>query len=154
MPDDSLSRFDLIVLPETEALSDADCHALHEYVLQGGKILATYKPGLFDDQHTKRRNDFGLAETLGVNYLEEVTKYAGKDGPGIYMQTNGHPLSSFIGSGEVGILGQGVQPQKSYCTYIRVQGRAESILDYKPPYLVPDVFKAFLPQLECGAARQ
>lgn len=136
----SLPEFDLIVLPETEALSDADCHALHSYVQQGGKILATYKPGLFDDHHNQRA-DFGLAETLGVNYVEEVTKYAGKDGPGIYMQTNGHPLSSFIGSGEVGILGLGVQPQKSFCTYVRVQGSAESILDYKPPYLVPDVSK-------------
>ncbi len=128
------------MLPETEALSDADCRALHNYVQQGGKILATFKPGLFDDKHT-RRNDFGLAETLGVNYVEEVTKYAGKDGPGIYLQTNGHPLSAFIGSGEVGILGQGVQPQKSFCTYVRVQGKAESIFDYKPPYLVPDVSK-------------
>ncbi len=136
----SLPEFDLIVLPETEALSDADCHALYSYVQQGGKILATYKPGLFDDHHNQR-TDFGLAETLGVNYVEEVTKYAGKDGPGIYMQTNGHALSAFIGSGEVGILGKGVQPQKSFCTYIRVQGKAESILDYKPPYLVPDVSK-------------
>ena len=73
--------------------------------------------------------------------VEEVTKYASKDGPGIYFQTNGHPLPSFIGSGEVGILGQGVQPQQNYCTYVRVQGKAESILDYRPPYLVPDVDK-------------
>ncbi len=136
----SLSQFDLIALPETEALSDADCRAIHDYVKQGGKILATHKPGIFDD-HYNRRSDFGLAETLGVNYVEEVTKYAGKDGPGIYMQTNGHALSSFIGSGEVGILGQGVQPQKSFCSYVRVQGKAESILDYRPPFLVPDVDK-------------
>lgn len=136
----SLSEFDLIALPETEALSDADCRALHGYVEQGGIIIATHKPGIFDDHHT-RRSDFGLAETLGVNYVEEVTKYAGKDGPGIYMQTNGHALSSFIGTGEVGILGQGVQPQKSFCSYVRVQGKAESILDYRPPYLAPDVDK-------------
>jgi hypothetical protein len=136
----SLSRFDLIALPETDALSDADCQALHNYVLQGGKLLATYKPGLFDDNCT-RRIDFGLADTLGVNYLEEVTRYAAKDGPGIYLQTNGHPLSAFIGSGEVGILGQGDPPHPSYCTYVRVQGKAESILDYRPPYLVPDLDK-------------
>jgi len=135
-----LSRFDLIVLPETEALSDADCRAIHNYVQAGGRIIATYKPGWYDDKLNTRSN-FGLANTLGVNYVEEVSKFAGKYGPGIYLQTNGHPLSSFIGSGEVGILGKGVQPQANYCTYVRVEGKAESILDYRPPYLVPDLDK-------------
>jgi hypothetical protein len=109
-------------------------------VQRGGKIIATYKPGWFDDK-LAARTDFGLASTLGVSYVEEVMKYAGKDGPGIYFQTNGHPLSSFLGSGEVGIVGKGVLPHPSYCTYVRVQGKAESILDYRPPYLVPDVSK-------------
>ena len=108
----SLSHFELIVLPETEALSDEDCQVLHNYVQTGGKIIATYKPGWFDDK-LAARSDFGLASTLGVSYVEEVTKYAGKDGPGIYLQTNGHPLSSFLGSGEVGIVGKGVLPRSS-----------------------------------------
>lgn len=135
---DSLSRFDLIVLPETEALSDVECEAIHQYVRKGGRILATFKPGLHDDK-LQARSDFGLAKTLGVSYLEEVTRYAGTDGPGIYLQTNGHPLSSFLGLGEVGILGKGIQPQQSYSTWIRIKGVAESILDYCPPYLVPDL---------------
>lgn len=136
----SLARFDLIALPEAEALSDADCHALHDYVVNGGKLLATWKPGLFDENRA-RRADFGLAETLGVNYLEEVTKYAGKDGPGIYLQTNGHALSSFLGSGEVGILGKSEGHAPSFCPFIRVQGKAKSVLDYRPPYLVPGLEK-------------
>lgn len=134
----SASDFDLIVLPETEALSQPECGALEQYVQAGGKLIATYKPGLID-ANCDQRADFGLAETLGVHYVEEVTKFAGKDGPGIYLQTNGHPLSSFLGPGEVGILGKGVLPNPSYCTYVRVEGKAESILDYRPPYLVPDL---------------
>jgi hypothetical protein len=136
----SLERFDLIALPEAEALSNADCDALHDYVMNGGKLLATWKPGLFDDNCTQR-SDFGLADTLGVNYVEEVTKYAGKDGPGIYLQTNGHPLSAFLGSGEVAILGRGDGPHPSYCAYVHVQGKAESIFDFRPPYIVPDLDK-------------
>ena len=136
----SLSSYDLVVLPETEALSEQECTALDRYVAGGGKILATYKPGLID-ANCGRRADFGLAITLGVHYVEEVSKFAGKDGPGIYLQTNGHPLSSFLGPGEVGILGKGVLPNPSYCTYVRVQGSATSILDYRPPYLVPDLEK-------------
>ena len=136
----SLSSFDLVVLPETEALSAQECDALSHYVTGGGKLLATYKPGLVD-ANCGRRTDFGVADMLGVHYIEEVTKFAGKDGPGIYLQTNGHPLSSFLGPGEVGILGKGVLPEPSYCTYVRVEGKAESILDYRPPYLVPDLAK-------------
>lgn len=134
----TLSSFDLVVLPETEALSEGECAKLDQYVTGGGTIIATYKPGLFDTNCASRK-DFGLAEVLGVHYIEEVTKFAGKDGPGIYLQTNGHRLSSFIGPGEVGILGKAVLPVPSFCTYIRVQGKAESILDYRPPYLVPDL---------------
>ena len=78
----SLSSYDLVVLPETEALSEQECTALDRYVAGGGKILATYKPGLID-ANCGRRADFGLAITLGVHYVEEVSKFAGKDGPGI-----------------------------------------------------------------------
>jgi hypothetical protein len=136
---DSLSRFDLIALPETDALSDIDGQALRNYVHDGGKILATWKPGLVDEKGSKRA-DFLLGDVLGVNYLAEETKYAEKDGPGIYLQTNGHPLSSFIGAGEVGIQGKGGSPQ-TFCSFVRVNGPAESILDYRLPYLVPDLDK-------------
>jgi hypothetical protein len=139
----SLSRFDLIVLPETDALSDAEGQALRDYVAQGGKLLATWKPGLVDEKGEKRSN-FLLADVLGVEYLVEETKYAGKDGPGIYFQANDHPLSSFIGSGEVAILGKSPGPSSTFCPFIRIQGPAESILDYRLPYLVPDLDKHLL----------
>jgi len=81
-----------------------------------------------------------LADVLGVNYVEEISRYAGKDGPGIYFQTNGHPLSAFIGPDEVAITGKsGRRP--TFCSFLRVEGSAESILDYCLPYMVPDVEK-------------
>ena len=137
---DSLSRFDLIALPETDALADSDGQALRDYVHQGGKLLTTWKPGLADEKGNKRE-DFLLADVLGVKYLGEETKYAQKDGPGIYLQTNGHPLSSFIGTGEVGILGKGNGPSPSFCSFVRVEGGADSVLNYRLPYLVPDLDK-------------
>jgi hypothetical protein len=140
---ESLSRFDLIALPETEALSDIEGQALRNYVHDGGKILATWKPGLVDEKGNKR-SDFLLGDVLGVNYLGEESKYAGKDGPGIYLQTNGHPLSSFLGAGEVGIHREGGGPSQTFCSFVRVNGPAESILDYRLPYLVPDLDKHLL----------
>jgi len=80
---------------------------------------------------------------LGVDYEEEVQKYAGKDGPGIYFQSTGHPLSAFLGSGVMGILVLGWLPMGSIpcCPFVRVHGPAENVLDYRLPYLVPDLDK-------------
>jgi hypothetical protein len=140
-PDD-LQRYDLIVLPETDAMSEVEGRALREYVAKGGKLLASWKPGLVDERG-KGRSNFLLADVLGVDYEEEVQKYAGKDGPGMYFQSAGHPLSAFLGSGVVGILVVGLLPPGSApsCPFVRVHGPAENILDYRLPYMVPDLDK-------------
>jgi len=100
------------------------------------------------DEHGKERSNFLLADVLGVDYEEEVEKYAGRDGPGMYFQASGHPLSALLGSGVVGILvppsaGWGVLPPGSnaFCAFVRVRGPAESLLDYRLPYMVPDLDK-------------
>jgi hypothetical protein len=135
----------MIILPETDAMSEAEARALRDYVAKGGKLLASWKPGLIDE-HGKERSNFLLADVLGVDYEEEVEKYAGTDGPGIYFQSSGHPLSAFLGSGVVGILlppdeGWGVLPpgSRAFSAFVRVSGRAESLLDYRLPYMVPDL---------------
>ena len=140
-PDD-LQHYDLIVLPETDGMSEAEGRALRDYVAKGGKLLASWKPGLVDERG-KGRSNFLLADVLGVDYEEEVQKYAGKDGPGIYFQSTGHPLSAFLGSGVMGILVLGWLPMGSIpcCPFVRVHGPAENVLDYRLPYLVPDLDK-------------
>jgi hypothetical protein len=145
---DDLRHYDMIILPETDAMSEAEGRAFRDYVAKGGKLLASWKPGLIDE-HGNERSNFLLADVLGVDYAEEVAKYAGKDGPGMYFQSSGHPLSAFLGSGVVGIAGLpyadwGLLPPGSssaYCPFIRVRGPAESILDYRLPYMVPDLDK-------------
>jgi len=135
-----LADFDLIVLPEVESLSDAEGRALRTYVEKGGKLLATWKCGLVNERGEPRAN-FLLNDVFGVDWVEEVTTYAGKDGPGIYFQSNGHTLSAFLGKGEVAILGKGGGSPPSFCPFLRVKGTAESILDYRLPYPVPDIEK-------------
>jgi hypothetical protein len=73
--------------------------------------------------------------------MEEVRDYAGKDGPGIYLQTSGHPLSKSLGSGEVGILAASSNRDPAFCPFVRVQGSAENLLDFRLPYVVPDLDK-------------
>jgi hypothetical protein len=38
---DDLQRYDLIILPETDAMSEAEARALRDYVAKGGKLLAS-----------------------------------------------------------------------------------------------------------------
>lgn len=142
---EDLQGYDAIILPETDAMSEDEARALRNYVAKGGKLLASWKPGLIDE-HGQERSNFLLADVLGVNYEEVVEKYTRRDGPGMYFQSSGHPLSAFLGSGVLGILmppdeGWGVLPPGSsgFCAFVRVHGPAESLLDYRLPYMVPDL---------------
>jgi hypothetical protein len=63
----SIDRFKLLCLPNTAALSAAQCKQLGDYVSRGGSLLATFETSLFDELGQKRP-DFGLADIFGVSY--------------------------------------------------------------------------------------
>ena len=63
----SLDRFKLLILPDIAALSDAQCDQIRQFVSRGGSLLATFESSLYDETG-KQRNDFGLADLLGVTY--------------------------------------------------------------------------------------
>ncbi|MDB5239867.1 MAG: hypothetical protein JWP57_492 [Spirosoma sp.] len=69
-PDD-LSRFKLLILPNTAALSDKQCRQLEGFVKNGGSIVATFETSLYDEEG-KQRPDFGLAGLFGVSYNQQV----------------------------------------------------------------------------------
>jgi hypothetical protein len=71
---DRLDRFKLLVLADTAALSDAQCAAIREYVARGGSLVATFASSLYDETG-RRRDDFGLADVLGVSFTGRI------DGP-------------------------------------------------------------------------
>ncbi len=54
-----LSRYDVIVLPNTACLSDGEAAALDAFVSQGGTLIATGETGLYDE-HGSRRDGFAL----------------------------------------------------------------------------------------------
>ncbi|HLL96341.1 MAG TPA: alpha-amylase family protein, partial [Spirosoma sp.] len=66
-----LSRFKLLILPNTAALSDKQCRQLEEFVKNGGSIVATFETSLYDEDG-KQRPDFGLASLFGVSYDQTV----------------------------------------------------------------------------------
>lgn len=68
---ENLRRFQVIILPNTAILSQAQVQAIIHYVREGGSILATYETSLCDELGAAKAN-FDLAEVFGLNYLEKV----------------------------------------------------------------------------------
>jgi hypothetical protein len=64
---DRLDRFKLLILADAAALSTAQCDAIRAYVTRGGSVLATFATSLYDE-FGQRRNNFGLADLLGVSF--------------------------------------------------------------------------------------
>lgn len=64
-----LQRYDLVILPNIAHAGDAFCAAVREYVKGGGRILATAETSLGDEQGA-RRDDYALADVLGVSWCE------------------------------------------------------------------------------------
>jgi Hypothetical glycosyl hydrolase 6 len=68
---DQLDQFKLLILPNTAALSDAQCAAIRGYVERGGSLLATCAASLHDEIGG-RRNDFGLSDLFGVSFSGKI----------------------------------------------------------------------------------
>jgi hypothetical protein len=66
-----LDPFKLLILADAAALSDAQCHAIRDYVGRGGSLLATFSSSLYDETG-RRRDNFGLADLLGVSFAGRV----------------------------------------------------------------------------------
>ena len=67
---DDLESYQLIVLADQAALSDAEIDRLRSYVAGGGKLLASGYSSLWDE-NGRRRDDFGLADLFGVSFRRD-----------------------------------------------------------------------------------
>lgn len=65
-----LQRYSVIVIPNAANLSDRECKLLDEYVRSGGRLLATYETGMYDERGLLREQ-FPL-KSLGVTRVEWV----------------------------------------------------------------------------------
>lgn len=70
-----LARYRVLVLPCAAALSDAQAHAVREFVKRGGGLVATCETSVCDELGQPRA-DFALADLFGVSYLGRAS---GKD---------------------------------------------------------------------------
>src|SRR5262249_21032392 len=68
------ARLKTLILPNIAALSDEQCRQIRAFVERGGGLVATYETSLCDERG-ERREDFGLADLLGVSFRRRA------DGP-------------------------------------------------------------------------
>lgn len=63
----NVDRFQLLILPNIAALSDAQCRQIEDYVARGGSVIATGETSLYTEWG-ERRGDFGLGRMFGCKY--------------------------------------------------------------------------------------
>lgn len=133
----ALQRFETLVLPEVEVLSDRQASVIREWVRKGGTLIASYKCGLLDENHRMRTN-FPLADVLGVHYIAEDGTYAydeeGKLRPGgfisTYLESAGHPLAKMLSVSTVGLPGSFLRTKRT---------TAEEVMRFRLPFMVQNM---------------
>lgn len=80
-------HYEQIILPNAACMSEEDCLNVRQYVKDGGILLATAHTSLFDE-FGEKRDDFGLSDLFGINYLGS-DKDLGRGERNIEMQTYG-----------------------------------------------------------------
>jgi hypothetical protein len=133
---EELAKYEALVLPEVEVLSDAHADVIRRWVEKGGTVVASYNCGLLDEQN-RRRINFPLADVFGVDYVSEERKYAyDKDGKpnnsgvSIYLESAGHPLASMIATSTVGLPGSFLNVKRT---------TAQEVMRYRLPFMVEDI---------------
>ncbi|MFH1006173.1 MAG: alpha-amylase family protein [Candidatus Latescibacterota bacterium] len=71
LTDGTLTRYRMVILPNSACMSDASADALRQFVHNGGSLLATFAASLYDP-FGHQREDFALADVLGVHYQGAV----------------------------------------------------------------------------------
>jgi hypothetical protein len=61
-----LRKYRLLILPNVAMLSDRHCEQIRDFLKAGGSVMASFETSLYDE-NLNPRDDFGLADLLGVS---------------------------------------------------------------------------------------
>ncbi len=79
--------YQVLILPHSSAVSEAEAKAMREFVAQGGVLIADGAPGAFDE-HSRRLSKPLLAELFGGPRTESVTVRPFGRGKAIYLNVD------------------------------------------------------------------
>src|SRR5262249_59948511 len=78
-----------LLLPNIAMLSDRQCQQIRDYVRSGGSIMASFETCLYNE-NLERRNEFALADLLGISKAGDVI---GTNGNAYYgLIERSHPI--------------------------------------------------------------
>ncbi|HEX4487372.1 MAG TPA: alpha-amylase family protein [Terriglobales bacterium] len=84
-----ISKYRALLLPNIAMLSDGQCQHIGDYVHAGGSLMASFETGMYDES-LQRREEFGLADVLGIRRAGEVI---GTNGNAYYGRIErSHPI--------------------------------------------------------------
>jgi hypothetical protein len=84
-----ISRYRALLLSNIAMLSDRQCEQIRAYVRSGGSILASFETSLYDE-NLRRREEFALADLLGISNAGDVV---GTNGNAYYgRMERSHPI--------------------------------------------------------------
>jgi len=86
---EKISKYRAVLLPNIAMLSDRQCQQIRDYVRSGGSIMASFETSLYDE-NLQRREEFGLADLLGINKAGDVVGTNGNAYYGRIERT--HPI--------------------------------------------------------------
>jgi hypothetical protein len=92
VPDSQLDRvqpFQVLALPNIANLSDVQCAQLKAFVEKGGGLVATHETSL-NDEHGRRREDFGLAALFSASFAGNVIER--QQNAYLNLEDHSHPL--------------------------------------------------------------
>ena len=128
LDEEHLKQFKTLILPNIAALSDEQCEQLRDFVRRGGSIVATYETSLYNEWGQRREN-FGLADLLGVDYVEHTP------GP---MQNSYLRLEKDPKTGAVHPLIQGIDNTERIINGVyRLEVKANTEFPHVPLTLIP-----------------
>jgi len=66
-----INKYRALLLPNIAMLSDLQCQRIRDYVRSGGSLMASFETSLYDE-NLQRREEFGLADLLGISKAGDV----------------------------------------------------------------------------------
>jgi hypothetical protein len=110
-----LKQYQLLVLPNIAALSDAQCLQIEAFSASGGSIVATGETSL-RDEHGELRADFGLARLFGCSYAGRIDPRLQNSYLTLEHETGHSILEGFAGTARIinGVRWIHTKPSSAY----------------------------------------
>jgi hypothetical protein len=128
LTDEILSKYKVLILPNSACLSKEQIDAIRRFVNNGGSIIGSFEVSLYDESGGRRGN-FALSEEFGVDFID--TKVENLIASYMRIQDSTHPVVESFQDTEI-------LPLDTKLLRVKSHNNAKVILTYIPPFATKD----------------